>query len=702
MNSLHVKNNFFDYNFFVYFLLLSFSGYSQKNTFKDTYPEKNSDSLVHWLKVNPKLDEYRLTNLIKIERKYSWEWSINRYKYLNEIQKIAKNLKSLHGIAYYKFHKAEFLNDESQNIRSVKLFTEALHIVERLNDISGQISILSYLSLMYLNYGTSETNDLAKDYIFKAKNLVNESNDPHAKILFLMVYLKYVNSSSESSNILKLSVISQILQLYKVNPSLEYTHIWVKFIESDFNYRIKNYTKSNTINKELIKKIKENDYHLLARINLNLAKNYSALAQYDSALISNQLALTFFNKTPKIAYCQQTGETTYGVLIAIFNNRKSIAIKLNNSKMSGALADSIIYYQRLELENNKKTIHEIQNRYNFDWSELELKDLATEKKLSHLLQNALQHKLQIEKEKFEALMFKNELEQAEKKIKQIKQNTEKQIAFAKSKIIENKSQRLYTYILMISILLLLMIIILLILRTHYRREKQITMFRDKFYTILTHDLRGSISSLTDIGSVLSYLIRNKKIAEMERVANQIDYLGVNTALLLDNMLDWGTSKSYGVDTTPKSLDISLFVTELVGRYLAALKTKNIEIVLNVPTKLITFTSPKCVDVIIRNLIANAMSYTSSGGKININMKEKGESNQILIEINDTGEGIVREKLEFIKKVFSGKIKPEVGDSGLGLGILLISYFAKKNNIDLQVTSQIGIGSCFTLIFDKTN
>ena len=702
MNSLYAKDNFFDYSIFVYFLLLSFSGYSQKNAFKDTYPEKNSDSLVHWLKLHPKLDENRLKNLIKIERKYSWEWSIDRYKYLNEIQKIAKNLKNLHGIAYFKVHKAEFLNDESQNSRSVNLFTEALQIVEHLNDISGQINILSYLSLMYLNYGTSGTNNLAKYYIFKAKNLVNESNDPHAKILFLMVYLKYVNSSADSSSILKLSIISQILQLYKENPSLEYTHVWVKFIESDFNYRIKNYTKSNAINKELIKKVKETDYHLLSRINLNLAKNYSALAQYDSAIISNQLAVTCFNKTPKVAYCQQTGETTYAVLIAIFNNYRSIAIKLNNSKMSSALADSIIYYQRLELENNKKTIHEIQTRYNFDWSELELKDLATEKKLSHLLQNALRHKLQIEKEKFDALTFKNEFEQAEKKIKQIKQNTEKQIAFAKSKIIENKSQRLYTYTLMISILLLLMIIILLILRVYYRREKQITMFRDKFYTILTHDLRGSINSLTDIGSILSYLIRNKKTAEIERVANQIDYLGVNTALLLDNMLDWGTSKSFGVDTSPKSLDISLFITELVGRYLAALKAKNIEIVLNVPTKLITSTSQKCVDIIIRNLIANAMSNTPSGGSININVKEIWESHQIIIEVKDTGEGIITEKLEFIKKVFSGKIKPEVGDSGLGLGILLVSYFAKKNNITLQVSSQIDIGSCFTLIFDKIN
>ena len=702
MNSLYAKDNFFDYSIFVYFLLLSFSGYSQKNAFKDTYPEKNSDSLVHWLKLHPKLDENRLKNLIKIERKYSWEWSIDRYKYLNEIQKIAKNLKNLHGIAYFKVHKAEFLNDESQNSRSVNLFTEALQIVEHLNDISGQINILSYLSLMYLNYGTSGTNNLAKYYIFKAKNLVNESNDPHAKILFLMVYLKYVNSSADSSSILKLSIISQILQLYKENPSLEYTHVWVKFIESDFNYRIKNYTKSNAINKELIKKVKETDYHLLSRINLNLAKNYSALAQYDSAIISNQLAVTCFNKTPKVAYCQQTGETTYAVLIAIFNNYRSIAIKLNNSKMSSALADSIIYYQRLELENNKKTIHEIQTRYNFDWSELELKDLATEKKLSHLLQNALRHKLQIEKEKFDALTFKNEFEQAEKKIKQIKQNTEKQIAFAKSKIIENKSQRLYTYTLMISILLLLMIIILLILRVYYRREKQITMFRDKFYTILTHDLRGSINSLTDIGSILSYLIRNKKTAEIERVANQIDYLGVNTALLLDNMLDWGTSKSFGVDTSPKSLDISLFITELVGRYLAALKAKNIEIVLNVPTKLITSTSQKCVDIIIRNLIANAMSNTPSGGRININVKEIWESHQIIIEVKDTGEGIITEKLEFIKKVFSGKIKPEVGDSGLGLGILLVSYFAKKNNITLQVSSQIDIGSCFTLIFDKIN
>lgn len=695
INSSCTKHCFLSSSLLIFSFLLSLNVFSKNCSFKDTYPENNSDSLERWLVLNPKIDETRLKNLIKIERSYSWELSINRYKYLNEIEKVSQKLKNINGILYFKMHKAELLNNESQNDRSVKLLTEALHIAEGLNDISAQISILSYLSLMYIYHNGSETENLAKYYIQKAKTMVHATTDPHAKVLFLMVYLKY-----ESSSIVRLSLINQLMKLYNTTPSLDYTFTFVKFIETSFYYKVKDYRKANEINTELKRKVKPNDFHLLSRIYLNYAKNYNGLLQYEQALKFSYLAMQYFHKTPKINYMQTTGETTYSTLINIFQNEREIAIKLCHSTNSNALADSIIFYQKLELDNSKKTIHQIQTLYNFEWSELEQKDLANEKKLSQLIQISLQHKLQIEQKKMEALIFKNEFEKAAKVIVQIKQNSEKQIALAKSQIIENTNQRLNKYLWIISVLLIFMIMSLLFLRKYYFREKQITSFRDKFYTILTHDLRSSINSLTSIGGVLSHLIRNKNAEAMEQVANQIDYLGCSTSLLLDNMLDWGTSKSYGIDITAQSIDISFFLNELVARYLPALKTKNIAICLQIPSNLTIKTSPKCVDIIIRNLIANAMSNTQSGGSITIDVEENLETQQIKISVGDTGEGIEANKLEFIKNVFIRKITPEVGDSGLGLGIILISHFARKNNSTLAVKSQIGVGSCFTVGMNK--
>ena len=695
INSFYTKYCSFRAVFLVFSFLLSLSGFAQKCSYKDTYPEKNTDSLERWLTLNPKINENRLTNLIKIERSYTWELNVNRFKYLNEIEIVSQKLKNINGIVYYKIHKAELLNSESQSDKSVKLFTEALHIEEGLNDVPAQISILSYLSLMYIYHNGSETENLSKYYISKAKLLVNSATDPYAKMLFLMVYFRY-----ESAPIAKLSVISQIMKLYNTTPSLNYTSTFVKLIEMGFYNQVKNYSKANQINNELNNKVKSNDFHLLARIYLNYAKNYNGLMQYEEALKYSHLAVQYFHKAPKMACMQAMGETTYSVLINIFQNERDISVKLNQITNSNALADSIIYYQKLELDNSKKTIHQIQTLYNFEWNELEQKDLATEKKLSKLIQISLQNKLQIGQKKMEALLFKNEFEKAAKVIVQIKQNSEKQIALAKSQIIENTNQRLNKYLWIISVLLIFMIISLIFLRKYYYREKQITSFRDKFYTILTHDLRGSINSLTNIGGVLSHLIRNKNAKAMAQVANQIDYLGCSTSLLLDNMLDWGTSKSYGLDTSAKKIDISHFLNELVARYLAALMTKNIAILLDTPSNLIIKTSPKCLDIIIRNLISNAMSNTPSGGNITIKVEEMWATQQIMIEVSDTGNGIEADKLEFIKKVFTTKINPEVGDSGLGLGIILISHFARKNDSILKVTSQVGIGSCFTVIMDK--
>lgn len=695
INSYRHKSCYFKTVFFVFLSLLSLYGFAQKCSFKDTYPEKNSDSLERWLVLNPRINENRLKNLIKIERSYSWELNINRYKYLSEIEKVAQKLKNINGILYFKMHKAELLDNESQNDRSVKLLTEALHIAEGLNDISAQISILSNLSLMYIYHNGSETENLAKYYILKAKTLVNATTDPHSKIIFLMVYLKY-----ESNSILKFSTMGQVIRLYDTTPSLDYAFTIVKIIETSFYFRVKNYKKANQINDKLDSNVKPNNFCLLSRIYLNYAKNYNGLLQYEQALKCSHLAIQYFHKTPKVAYTQASGETTYSTLINIFQNERDIAIKLRRSTNSDALADSIIYYQKLELDNSKKTIHKIQTLYSFEWSELEQKDLSTEKKLSQLIQISLQNKLQIEQKKMEALLFKHEFEKAAKAIIQIKQNSEKQIALAKSQIIEDTNQRLNNYLWIISLLLIFMIISLFFLRKYYYREKQITSFRDKFYTILTHDVRGSINSLTNIGGVLSHLIRTKNVEAMEQIANQIDYLGCSTSLLLDNMLDWGTDKSYGVDITTRSFDISIFLNELVARYLAALKTKNITVFLNIPDNLIVKTSPKCLDIIIRNLIANAKAHTPVGGKINIDVKENLVTQQIIIVVSDTGDGIESDKLEFIKNVFNRKITPEVGDSGFGLGIILISLFARKSNSTLNVTSQMGIGSWFTVILNN--
>jgi signal transduction histidine kinase len=203
-----------------------------------------------------------------------------------------------------------------------------------------------------------------------------------------------------------------------------------------------------------------------------------------------------------------------------------------------------------------------------------------------------------------------------------------------------------------------------------------------------------------MGTVLNFLIRNNRIEEIEQVTNQIDWIGSHASLLLNNTLDWGLSNAYCIDVTPQNIDISLFIKEVHSHYEAAIKTKNIETTFNLPAHLMLTVSPKCIDVIIRNLIGNAKTHTPVGGEIALSIEEIEESKQVAVHIKDTGNGIASEKVAFIQRVFDGKITPEVGENGLGLGIILISNFAKKINSKLSVTSEVGVGSCFTLLIPR--
>lgn len=677
-------------------LLTSFVTYSQ--TFKDTFPETNTDSLERLLSNKNFDDTTRLMNLIKLERTYMWKVSPKSLNYIDEIGKVAKRIKHSGAIAYWKFMRALILNADSRNIEAEKLIAEALNDAYLHNDLSAQINTYSYFSILYLS--KDPNSNLSKFYLEKAKELLVKSNDIHDRMMFLMasITLEYYGLSRNDARLF--SIVNQILTLYKNNPKLSYCKYWVKIMEADFFKYIGNHAKENTILKELAKDFQPDNLYLLTRVQLSLGDSYVSLNLFDKAIAEYKKGIEYFHKIPHFKVQPLVDKTNYQVLSYIFQNYRGVAIELNDFKTSNALADSIFKYQKLDNDDrNRKAILEIQARYNFQQNELEIKSLSTAKQLSQALQNELRNNILIEKQKVEALEYNRKIEQTEKELTLIKVNSEKEVALMRANKIEENNKRLINYVLGGFALCGVLIGLLLLLRFYYLKEKRVSGFRNQFYTVLTHDLRGSINSLTDMGTVMNYLIRNNKIEEIEKVANQIDWIGCHTSLLLNNMLDWGLSNAYNIDTSPQNIDLPMFIKEIYSHYEAAIKTKNIKIIFKFPAHLPLMVNPKCIEVIIRNLIGNAKVHTQEGGEIEFKIEEIGEQ-QVGIHIKDTGEGIPIEKLKFIQRVFDGEIKPGVGEQDLGLGIILMSNYAKRINGKLKVRSKVGVGSCFTLLIQR--
>ncbi len=235
------------------------------------------------------------------------------------------------------------------------------------------------------------------------------------------------------------------------------------------------------------------------------------------------------------------------------------------------------------------------------------------------------------------------------------------------------------------------------LRLANNKVKELMKHRDQFYTMVAHDLRGPINALADVGSVVNFLVKNHRTAELSGVTSQITAVSNQAQLLLNNMLEWGKSNNYDLITQRQVFDASLMVNELYESTKPLAEARHIALSIEMPPKLELFADPKSISIILRNMISNAKKNTPEGGSIRIFSEKIAESAQVAIRVKDSGKGIPAEQLMYIQQIFSGKIKPEPGEKGLGLGIILMTDFAKRNNATLQVTSEPGIGSYFSLL-----
>jgi len=225
--------------------------------------------------------------------------------------------------------------------------------------------------------------------------------------------------------------------------------------------------------------------------------------------------------------------------------------------------------------------------------------------------------------------------------------------------------------------------------------------RDKFYTIIAHDLRSPLNSLNDMGALLQNLIREGKKQELGKVIQQIESMRQQTHLLLNNLFEWGKSQYFINESgaQPDSFDSAVSLQTLCNYYLPFAETKGVSLVLALPSSLPMKADQKGFETAIRNLLDNALKHTPTGGTITVSGRssEEGLPNHSIM-IADTGEGIAPEQLKYLQQVFLWKTKPEVGVKGLGLGMVLVYNFAKKNKIKLQIMSVSGVGSSFSIVW----
>lgn len=229
--------------------------------------------------------------------------------------------------------------------------------------------------------------------------------------------------------------------------------------------------------------------------------------------------------------------------------------------------------------------------------------------------------------------------------------------------------------------------------------KESNASKDKFFSILSHDLKGPVAT----SLLLTELLQEENIAENER--KEIQHLFrtslENISRLLNNVLLWANNQTGKISFTPTRIELRELVNEDLQLLSAMAQQKNIRLVNEVAEDLSLIADQHMMHTIIRNLLTNAIKFTHSGGKVNVTaerVKSSDGSDCIKLSIVDNGIGIspalLGDLFKLDKKVMTPGTDNEIGT---GLGLILCKDFVEKHRGQLLVESEEENGSRFTLL-----
>lgn len=228
---------------------------------------------------------------------------------------------------------------------------------------------------------------------------------------------------------------------------------------------------------------------------------------------------------------------------------------------------------------------------------------------------------------------------------------------------------------------------------HNNQLKEMNASKDKLFSIIGHDLRSPLVSLTGFLKLLSQQSDMLSKEELKKFLFELDRSLKNLFTLLENLLEWSRSQTGAIDFKPETFDIARSL-EQNGELLKDQSSgKNITIVNKCKPGLLVKAHHNSVDSVIRNLISNAIKFTSEGGKITLDAKTAG--NSVRVTVSDTGIGISRDVIQKLFKIGVKHSTPGTAkEKGSGLGLVLCKDFVEKNGGTIGVESKEGEGSAF--------
>lgn len=574
---------------------------------------------------------------------------------------------------------------------AIDFYTKSQHISESINDNNSTGEALSQIGSIYRELGNFPKS---LSYYFQALNILEKMHNAKAiSSAYTNISIIYTNlgDNNKALEYLNKSIAIDEQIGNKRGAIFSIVNMGILYAQTqDFNNALKCFQRGWAISDSL------HDEYWANTCKSNVAEAYFYLGKYEEALTIYKEVL---KRSKEIRELIAAGSAQSGIgKIYIMQGKITEGIKYLEASYDVIKASGMkqpILETALALSEAYEKANDPKNALKYHKIYYDLRDSVYNEKSSKQIQQ---------------IQFDYELQKKEAQIEILEKN--KAIALGKS-----EKQRVVMWALIIGLISLLIFIVVLYrsrqkeksskekivkqkeeIQLQASKLEELNKFKDKTFSVLSHDLRGPITAFSSTMMMLDeHIISPEEFKLLQpEISKQLNSLNI----LLENLLNWGRTYMKGqIAANPQNTQLNTIVKQTTALLTDIAANKEISLKNEIDNDTTVFCDPAQLDIVLRNLISNAVKFTRRKGAITLSAEDAG--NNTIIKISDTGIGMSNEQLS---KLFTINTDNNTfgtdGEKGMGLGLLLCAEFIKTNNGDISVTSEAGVGSVFTITLPK--